>query len=67
MLTLSYQASTLPPPTQGPSRGGLLTVGWRSGYPTCTDPPPGPQAERFYWEKKKKKEGGLPLLLHPGE
>lgn len=58
-LTLSYQASTLPPPTQGPSRGGLLTVGWRSGYPTCTDPPPGPQAERFYWGKKKR--GGLGL------
>ena len=45
-------------PSLGGGRGAL-TVGWRSGCPTCTDPPPGPQAERFYWKKK----GGAVLGL----
>lgn len=47
-----------PPPVHMPApAGGLLTVGWRSGCPTCTDPPPGPQAELFYWKKKRRGLG----------
>ena len=51
-----------PPPPPALVWGGPLTVGWHSGCPTCTDLPPGPRAERFYWKRRK---GAWPLLLDP--
>lgn len=55
MLTHPIQAA-IParPPAPRASCWEPLTVGWHSGCPTCTDPPPGLPAEQFYWKRREK-------------